>query len=274
MKNEEGRKGPEDEAFLHSAFSILHSMEVVRKVVGLGRVARKTAGLRVRQPLARMLVALGSAEERAALLRHQEDVLDELNVKALEVLGESADLLRYRVKPNLRLLGPRLGKRLPVLRAALDVLDQAAAAEVARAVADGQSVTLSLDGEPLALAPEDLLVESSPLEGYAVAQEGAVQVALDTTLDEALRREGQARDLVRAVQEARKSAGLALADRITLYLAGGEDGELRKLLEEWGAYVQGETLAQSLVAAAPPDTAHTETVALDRAVVTVGVVRQ
>ena len=274
MKNEEGRKDAENETFLHSSCSILHSMEVVRKVVGLGRVARKTAGLRVRQPLARMLVAVGSAEERAALLDHQEDLLDELNVKALEVLDDSVDLLSYRVKPNLRLLGPRLGKRLPALRAALDALAQPVAAEVARAVAAGQAVTLPLDGEPLALAPEELLVESSPLEGYAVAQEGAVQVALDTTLDEPLRREGQARDLVRAVQEARKSAGLALADRITLYLSASGGDELRVLLEEWGTYVQGETLAQTLVATAPPPGVYAETVALDGVMVTAGVARQ
>jgi isoleucyl-tRNA synthetase len=273
VENEALKNNLESETLLNSQFSILNSMEVVRQVVGLGRVARKTAGLRVRQPLARMLVAVGSAEERAALLRHQEDVLDELNVKALEVLDDSVDLLRYRVKPNLRLLGPRLGKRLPALRVALDALDQPVAAEVARAVATSQPVTLPLDGEPLVLAPMELLVESSPLEGYAVAQEGAVQVALDTTLDEALRREGLARDLVRAIQEARKTAGLALADRITLYLSAAE-GDLDRLLGEWGIYVQGETLAERLVAAAPPAGSHAETVALDEAVVTIGVVRQ
>jgi isoleucyl-tRNA synthetase len=259
---------------------LLAEMEVVRRVVGLGRVARKQAGLRVRQPLARMLVAVGGAEERATLLRHQEDVLDELNVKALEVLDGSAAgrgglaLLRYRVKPNLRLLGPRLGKRLPALRAALDSLDPPATAEVARAVTDGRAVTLLLDGEALALDPGELLVESSPLEGYAVAQEGDVQVALDTTLDESLRREGLARDLVRAVQEARKTAGLALADRIALYLSTSEGDDLGLVLEEWGAYVQGETLAEALVAATPPAGAHAETVALDGLAVTVGVVRR
>jgi isoleucyl-tRNA synthetase len=255
-------------------WQLLAEMETVRKVVGLGRVARKQAGLRVRQPLARMLVAVGSADERTALLRHQEDVLDELNVKALEVLDDSVDLLRYRVKPNLRLLGPRLGKRLPALRAALDELDQAEAVQVARAVATGQTVTLPFEDEPLVLAPEELLVETSPLEGYAVAQEGAVQVALDTTLDEPLLREGLARDLVRAVQEARKSAGLALADRITLYLSADQRGDLDMLLDEWGAYVQGETLAQALVAAAPPAEAYAETVALDGLKATVGIVRQ
>ncbi len=140
-------------------FSILHSMAVVRRAVELGRVARKSAGLRVRQPLSRILVAVGSPEERAALLRHQNDVLDELNVKTLEVLDSSAGLLRYQLKPNLRLLGPRLGKRLPALRAVLDGLDEERASVLARAVEHGQPVTLSVGEEVITLAPEEMLIE-------------------------------------------------------------------------------------------------------------------
>jgi isoleucyl-tRNA synthetase len=100
-----------------------------------------------------------------------------------------------------------------------------------------------------------------------------MQVALDTSLTDALRREGLARDLVRVVQEARKAAGLALVDRITLYLSAAEGAGLSPLLEEWGAYLQGETLAQALVAATPPAGTHTETFALDGVTVTIGVAR-
>ncbi len=162
IENEELRKGTESDLLLNSQFSILNSTNVARRVVGLGRVARKSAGLRVRQPLGRMLVAVGSAEERAALLRHQKDVLDELNVKALEVLDSSGELLRYRVKPNLRLLGPRLGRQLPALGAALDALDVGQAGAVARAVESGQPVSLQLGAEPVTLAPDELLVEFDP----------------------------------------------------------------------------------------------------------------
>ena len=175
-------------------------MAVVRYVVGLGRVARKSAGLRVRQPLARMLgVCRAGRREREALVRHQGDLLEELNVKAVELLDSSATLLSYRVKPNLRLLGPRLGKQLPALRAALENLDPRAAGEVARSVAAGVTVMLPFGAGSLALAPDELLVESTALVGYAVAQAGGVQVALDTTLTERIRREAW-RDLVRAVR--------------------------------------------------------------------------
>ena len=274
IENEELRSDAASEAVLHSSFSILHSMDVVRRVVGLGRVARKSAGLRVRQPLGRMLVAVAGDAERAALLRHQEDVLEELNVKQIELLDPSAELLSYQVKPNLRLLGPRLGKQLPALREKLAALGSAAAAEVARAVAAGQPTVLQFGDQELTLEPAELLVESAPLEGYAVAQDGGVQVALDTALDETLLREGRARDLVRAVQEARKGAGLALSDRITLYLADSNANGLGELLGEWGAYVQAETLAEALVEQAPPSGVYAERLVLDGASVTVGVARR
>ncbi|MEP7190224.1 MAG: class I tRNA ligase family protein, partial [Roseiflexaceae bacterium] len=176
MQNEELRKAGDDVALLNSQFSILNSTAVVRHVVGLGRVARKSVGLRVRQPLARMLVVVQGAQERAALLRHQGDLLEELNVKAIELLDSSATLLSYRIKPNLRLLGPRLGKQLPTLRAALEQLDLRAAGDVARAVVAGETVTLPFGTSTLTLVPDELLVESAALAGYAVAQEGGVQV--------------------------------------------------------------------------------------------------
>jgi isoleucyl-tRNA synthetase len=272
IENEELRMKTENDKLLNSQFSILNSTEVARRVVGLGRVARKSAGLRVRQPLGRMLVAVGSTEERAALLRHQKDVLDELNVKALEVLDSSGGLLRYRVKPNLRLLGPRLGRQLPALRAALDALDVEQANAIARAVESGQPVSLQLGAEPVTLAPDEVLIESTPLEGYAVAQGDGLQVALDTTLTDALLREGRVRDLARVVQEVRKKAGLALSDRITLYLSG-DDG-LGPVLATWGAYLRSETLAEDLVLDAPPKEVYQETLALNGTQVTVGVMQR
>jgi isoleucyl-tRNA synthetase len=251
---------------------LLWDMAVIHRVVELGRVARKSAGLRVRQPLSRILVAVGSPEERAALLRHQNDVLDELNVKALEVLDSSAGLLRYQVKPNLRLLGPRLGKRLPEVRGVLEGLDGEQAGAVARAVETGQSAILTLGEEVITLAPDEVLIDSAPLEGYAVAQGDGIQVALDTTLTDDLRREGLARDLVRVVQEVRKAAGLTLSDRITLYLS--RDEALGPVLAMWGDYLRGETLAANLVVGALPEDAYQEMVALDGMRLTVGVVRR
>jgi isoleucyl-tRNA synthetase len=250
---------------------LLSDMAVVQRVVGLGRVARKNARLRVRQPLSRMLVAASTTEERAALLRHQSDVLDELNVKVLEVLDSSAGLLHYRIKPNLRLLGARLGRQLPALRAALDALDVSQAGSVAQAVEQRQPVMLLVGGESVTLAPEEVLVESVPLEGYAVAQDTSIQVAFDTTLTEALRHEGLARDLVRVAQEVRKAAGLQLSERITLYVNGDET--LGQVLAVWSDYVRAETLAVDLVVHLPPEDIYQDTATLEGIQVTVGVRR-
>jgi isoleucyl-tRNA synthetase len=265
-------KTPGDPTSQRLNAQLLSDMAVVQRVVGLGRVARKNARLRVRQPLSRILVATSTTEERVALLRHQSDVLDELNVKALEVLDSSTGLLHYRIKPNLRLLGARLGRQLPALRAALDALDVEQAKGVAQAVEQGQPVTLQVGGETTTLASDEVLVESVLLEGYAVAQDTGIQVAFDTTLTDALRHEGLARDLVRLVQEMRKTAGLTLSERITLYLCGDET--LGPVLAVWGKYLRGETLAVDLVVGVPPEDAYQEMVVLDGMQVTVGVVRQ
>ena len=175
-------------------------------------------------------------------------------------------------RSTLRRLGPRLGKRLPALRAALEALSPSAAGEMARAVAAGQLVTLPFGDGDLRLAPGELLVESTALEGYAVAQDGAVQVALDTALTGDLQREGLARDLVRAVQEARKNAGLALADRIALQLDW--QGDLAPVLADWGGFIQSETLAETLTLGLPPADVYSESVSLDGAPLVVGVAKR
>jgi isoleucyl-tRNA synthetase len=252
---------------------LLADMEVVRRVVALGRTARRAAGLRVRQPLQRLLVATSSGAEREALLAHSGELLDELNVKALELLEADDALSSYRLKPNLRLLGPRLGRRLPALAAALAALTPAEAAAQARAALAGRQVQLELEGGGVTLEPGELLVESEPLAGFAVAQEAGLQVALDTALTPELRREGAARDLVRAVQEARKEAGLALSDRISLRLHAS-DGELDALLAEWGGYVQEETLARELAVGPLPAGLAATAVDLDGVAVSLLVARK
>ncbi|HMQ30696.1 MAG TPA: isoleucine--tRNA ligase [Chloroflexaceae bacterium] len=253
--------------------ALLGEMVAVRQVARLGHAARRAAGLRVRQPLARLLAVAPDAATRAALLRHEEQLRDELNVKAVELLDPGAGLAGFRVRPNLPRLGPRLGPRLPALRAALAALGPAEAEAVARGVAAGEPVELALPDGPLALAPDELLVESAPLAGYAVAAEGGAQVALDTALTDELRAEGLARDLVRAVQELRKGAGLAVAERVALWLdpPAGPAGDLvRSALSTWGPFIQGETLADALTMGPPPPGAHRGDAALDGASVALG----
>ena len=217
---------------------LLAGFEVVRRVVSLGRAARNASALRTRQPLSRALVRVPDEAAAAAVARHEAPILEELNVKAVEPIARDAGLVSYRLKPNLPRIGRRHGKLIPAIREALGAADGAA---VAGAVAAGRSFELDVGGTPITFEPEDVLVETESAEGYACAEEGGFLVGLDTRLTPELECEGLARELVRTVQEARKRAGLDVADRIALRISGG-DGVARAL-ERFADHIHEETLA-------------------------------
>ena len=198
--------------------ALLAETEVVQRVVGLGRSARNASKLKVRQPLSRILVRVPDEFAAAAVRRHEDLVRDELNVKAVELIARDAELVSYRIKPNLPVVGKRYGKRIPAIRQFLAGADGRA---IAAAVARGETQVLEIDGEALSFEPDSLLVETESAEGFACAEEQGFLVGLDTSLTEALIREGTARELIRIVQDTRKQAGLEVSDRIRLSIAGG-----------------------------------------------------
>ncbi|MQA73341.1 MAG: isoleucine--tRNA ligase [Solirubrobacterales bacterium] len=211
-----------------------------QRAIELGRAARAQAGVKVRQPLARaVIVATGS--ERAEIERLSELVAGELNVKRLEFVAGEGELVRYAVKPNYRSLGPRFGKLMPKAAAAVEALDPG---HVAEAIRGERRIGVNLDGAEHALAAEDLSLVMQPLEGYEVEAEAGRAVALSLDLDEDLRREGLAREIVHAIQNARRRAGLEVTDRIALALAG--DDELLAAARAHEGYVAAETLATSV----------------------------
>ena len=218
--------------------ALIAEIDVVQRVVGLGRAARNSSGVRVRQPLSRLLVRTPDDASAAFVARHEAQILEELNVKGVEMLALDAELVGYRIKPNLPRIGKRFGKRVPAIRDALAAADGGA---IAAAVAAGRTFEVEAGGETVAFEPEDVLVESTAAEGYACAEEGGYLVGLDTALTEALEREGLARELVRTVQEARKQAGLDVSDRIILRIDGTH--EVTVALDAHRDYVMEETLA-------------------------------
>jgi len=215
-------------------------MQVARDAVELGRAARAQAKTKVRQPLHEAVV-VAAERERAAIERFQELLLDELNVKRVRYVSQADELGRFELKPNYRSLGPRFGKLMPQVAAAVAGLD---ADRAARTLRDGGSVGINVDGKEHPLAADDVQLVLKPLEGYQVERAGMHAVALELTLDEELRREGLAREVVHAVQAARKEAGLNVEDRISLTLGG--DGELLDAARAHEAYVTGETLATAV----------------------------
>jgi isoleucyl-tRNA synthetase len=222
------------------------AMGAVRRTVELGRAARAGAKLKVRQPLRRAVVVASDAE-REAISTRAELVLSELNVNELDFVDEEAELVSYAVKPNYRSLGPRFGRRMPQVAAAIEALDPVHVAEV---MAEGGKVGINVDGVEHAIGADEISMSLQPLEGYEVEAEAGHAVALQLELDDELRREGLAREIVHAVQNARKEAGLEITDRIVLGLGG--DDTLLDAAREHEAYVAGEVLATE-VAYEPSD---------------------
>jgi isoleucyl-tRNA synthetase len=211
-------------------------MQVVRDAVELGRAARGHAKIKIRQPL-REAVVVAADRERGAIEGLERLLRDELNVKSVRYVSEADELGRFELKPNYRALGPRFGKQMPQVAAAIAALDPAR-------LRDGGRAGINLDGKDHEIGPGDVTVVLQPLDGYQVERSGTHAVALNLELDDDLRREGLAREVVHAVQAARKNAGLDVEDRIALSLAGDED--LLAAAREHRDYLTGETLATSL----------------------------
>jgi isoleucyl-tRNA synthetase len=216
------------------------AMAVARETVRLGLAARGQAKLKVRQPL-RAAVVVATGFELDAIERFGEVVREELNVRELRFVSEADELGEVEVKPNYRTLGPRFGRQMPLAAAAVAALDPSRAAGTLR---DGGTVAISVDGHDHELSADDLLISMKPLEGYQVEREGSHAVGLELEIDDDLRDEGWAREIVHAVQAARRAAGLEVTDRILLTL-GGEEA-LLAAARTHERYIAGETLAVKL----------------------------
>lgn len=217
---------------------LLAHMQIVQRVVGLGRAARTRSSLKIRQPLTRLLVRVPDAVSSRAVITHADQLREELNVKSIEVISADADLVSYRIKLNLPVVGKKYGRLIPAIRQALAMRS---AREMAMCVARGESVRLAIDTQDVELHPADLLVETSSATGFVCVEDGGYLVGLDTLLTDELLREGLARELVRSVQEARKQAGLNVADRIDLMIDGHR--AVKDAIEHHKEYLMGETLA-------------------------------
>ena len=213
-------------------------MDAVRRLASLARAAREERNIRVRQPLGRMQVAVPAGVQGPALDQLLELLRLEVNVKRIEVVASDTDLVRLRPKPNFRTLGKRYGKRTPVVAAAAAGL----ATEQLRGLEQGVSATLDVDGEQAIFHPEDVVVEREVASDWLVASDGPFVAALDPRLDEDLKREGLAREVVNRVQRVRKDAGYLYTDRISLWVDG--DVALLAAARTHAEFIRGETLAR------------------------------
>ncbi|MDQ6822111.1 MAG: isoleucine--tRNA ligase [Actinomycetota bacterium] len=216
------------------------AMATARETVRLGLSARAQSKLKVRQPL-RAAVVVATGRERTSIEQLGELVREELNVHELRFVSQADELAEVELKPNYRALGPRFGKRMPVVAAAVAGLDAARAAASLRA---GHAVAITIAGDDHELSADDVIISMKPLEGYQVEREGSHAVALELELDDELLAEGWAREIVHAVQKARRDAGHEISDRIALTLDG--DAALLDAARQHQPYIAGETLAVSV----------------------------
>jgi isoleucyl-tRNA synthetase len=216
------------------------AMAIARQTVKLGLGARAKAKIKVRQPLAEAVV-VADGRERVAIERLATIVTDELNVRELRFVEGADELGRYEAKANYRRLGPIFGKDMPLAAAAVAALAPEQIAQIARGE---EPLGISVAGRDHVLQPDDVIVTMAAPDGYSVERDGAHAVALELAIDESLKREGYAREIVHAVQNARKQAGLEVEDRIALALSGAPD--LIQAAGEHEDYLRTETLAIEL----------------------------
>ncbi len=210
-----------------------------REIVSLGRSARMGAKLKVRQPLASVEVVLADDEHQPWLEEHSPMICKELNVKRVKFSRKADEYITYTVLPDLKKLGPKLGKRLPGLRKTL------AAADGGQLLADMEAhgqLELQLPDGPVALAPDEIQIRLQARQGWAAAQGRQCVVVLSTELTDELVTEGLARELVRVIQDRRKEMDCEFTDRIAVAIVT-ESEELKQAVTQFEDYIRGETLA-------------------------------
>ena len=226
-----------DEALIDAELSA--DMEALLRLVSLGSAARNTMKIKRRQPLAEMKVQPADERDRRAVQRFAEQICEELNVKKVTLHEPSqGPLLQYEVKPNPKALGPKLGARLKEVQSALTAIEPM---RLATMLDSGSPVTLNLPSGEVILDAVDFFKQVKAPEGWAGVAEGGTQVALDVRITEALAQEGMAREVVRHVQELRKSSALEMEDRIELYL-GTPAPSLQAAIAAHQSYIMAETL--------------------------------
>ncbi|MFG2097135.1 isoleucine--tRNA ligase [Streptomyces sp. NPDC048612] len=212
-------------------------MQLVRRLVELGRATRAESGVKTRQPLSRALVAAHGFADLSDDLRAQ--IAEELNVSSLASLSEvGGSLVDTTAKANFRALGKRFGKGVQAVAKAVAAADAAA---LSLALREG-TASVEVDGETVTLAPDEVIITETPREGWSVASDAGATVALDLEITPELRRAGLARDAIRLIQEARKNSGLDVADRIALRWES-TDEEVRTALADHTGLISDEVLA-------------------------------
>ena len=212
-------------------------MDTAYKTVKLGRSARNAANIKNRQPLAKMLVSVGSLPEY-----YGDIVKEELNIKEVELGADLSKYVNFEIKPNLPALGKPYGKLIPGIKKVIGAMNQM---ELAQTINNGGIVTIAVDGTEIELNSERLLVTMQGLAGYAFAGEGEMGVVLDTNITQELQEEGHVREILSKIQNMRKESGFEVSDKIRIYVSGNEI--LQNVIVKFEEQIKKDTLAVEVV---------------------------
>jgi len=216
------------------------AMHAIRTLSRLGRAAREEVGIKVRQPLARLICVAPGVEE-AALAPLIPLLAAELNVKLVEFASSGDALVTLQAKPNFRALGKKFGKKTPLAAEAVATFGS----EQLRGFLHGDALVVSVEGDSHELGPDDLTIVRRASGSLAIQEESGFFVAIDPAVTPELKREGHAREVISRVQRLRKESGFAVSDRILLTVTGGSD--VRSVIDAHGAWIADEVLAAELV---------------------------
>ncbi len=212
-------------------------MELAQRIVSLVRAIRNRSNLKVRQPLRRVIVPVANDRDREAVKRMEDVILDEVNVKTIEYVSDSSDIVHKRAKPNFKAIGPKYGKSV---QAVANAIKGFTLREIRELETKGE-VKIPLDGDLVAVIKEDVEILHEDIRGWQVESDDELTVALDTELTEELIDEGMAREFVNRIQNMRKDAGFEVTDRIRIHYRAG--GRLERAILATKEYVRNETLA-------------------------------
>jgi isoleucyl-tRNA synthetase len=215
-------------------------MGLARSIASSTLSLRNQAEINVRQPLPRLLVVTGTGVPEDEVEQVKDIILDEVNVKEIEYVEHSSEVVSRSAKPDFSRLGPRLGDLVKDVNQKVRQLDD----ETINEYVETGELTLSVNGDEVELGPDDLIIQSEGIEGWLVEQEGDVTVALDTEITDDLRAEGLAREAVKRIQNLRKDAGFEVTDRIEVAYRGSD--QITDAVAEYGDWIRNETLALEL----------------------------
>lgn len=216
-------------------------MQLAQDISSLVHSLRKKDKLKVRQPLQKILIPILNEKTRQQIQHVEELIKSEVNIKGVEYIDDASGILVKNAKPNFPLLGKRFGPKMKLVAGAISKWGQE---EINQLERDG-SIEIEIDGEQARLAQEEVLITSQDIPGWSVASANGITVALDVTLNDELKQEGIARDLVNRIQNLRKDMGLEVQDKITIKVAKLNE-QVDRALENFSAYIQSETQALSL----------------------------